>query len=138
MKPAFGCLFERFPSFTQTFVAREAEALRGLGVETALYSVRAVSDEAIRHFPETLVSATTVLPKADEVAAEVMEMKRRDELPPHAVVTLRQWGARPDKNRVYEALWRGRGCMRRECGMYTRILRGSGRGAAGGCGGFTG
>ena len=107
MKAAFGCLFERFPSFTQTFVAREAEALRGLGVGTAMYSVRSVSDEAIRHFPEALVSATTVLPKADEVAAEVMEMKRRDELPPHAVVTLRQWGARPDKNRVYEALWAG-------------------------------
>ena len=69
MKAAFGCLFERFPSFTQTFVAREAEALRGLGVETALYSVRAVRVDAKRDLPVAWGVATTVLLKGDWGAA---------------------------------------------------------------------
>jgi glycosyltransferase involved in cell wall biosynthesis len=107
MRPDLACLFERFPSFTQTFVAREVAALQSLGLQPALYSIRSVSDEAIRHFPAELVSATTVLPPAEQVTAEVTELKKQNLLPPHAVVTLRQWEGRPDKNRVYEALWTG-------------------------------
>ena len=107
MKAEFAYVFERFPSFTQTFCAREVAAIEAARRHPVTFSIRAVSDEAIRHFPDDLVRRTTVLPPADIVAAEVQSLKQRNLLPPHAVVTLRNWGSRPDKNRACEALWIG-------------------------------
>ncbi|MEZ5433379.1 MAG: hypothetical protein R3F31_19900 [Verrucomicrobiales bacterium] len=44
---------------------------------------------------------------------EVKEWKRRNELPQAIVLTLRHWGERPDKMRVYEAAWIGRELTKR-------------------------
>jgi colanic acid/amylovoran biosynthesis glycosyltransferase len=107
MPVSFAYVFERFPSFTQTFCAREVQELRNQGVEVAIYSIRSVSDEAVRHFPAELLAATTVLPSSDEIRSEVNALKEVNRLPQAVVLTLREWGERPDKMRIYEAAWIG-------------------------------
>ncbi len=106
-RPHFACFFERFPSFTQTFVAREVMEMERQGRRVELYSARGVSDEAVRHFPAELVGRTTVLPGGEVLRREVEALKVAGALPPAAVMTLREWGTRPDKGRLYEALWTG-------------------------------
>lgn len=73
-----------------------------------LFSIRDTGDEGFRHFPEELRKSVTVLPPPPELTAEVESMKSRRELPQSVVLTLREWGDRPDKARVYEAAWIGR------------------------------
>ncbi len=48
-------VFERFPSFTQTFCVREILELERLGFRPLIYSIHDTRDEAIAHFPEDLV-----------------------------------------------------------------------------------
>ena len=106
-RPHYACLFERFPSFTQTFVAREVMELQRQGARLPLYSIRSVSEEAVQHFPAELIRSVTVLPAFEELRDTVNRMKNTGQLHPSAVLTLRDWGSRPDKARVYEALWAG-------------------------------
>lgn len=106
-RPHFAYVFERFPSFTQTFCAREVQELRRQGVRLMLFSIRDTGDEAMRHFPEELRESVITLPPPDALTAEVEAMKSRRELPQTVVLTLREWSGRPDKARVYEAAWIG-------------------------------
>ena len=63
--PHFAYLFERFPSFTQTFCAREVMELQRQGTRLQLYSIRSVSAEAVQHFPQELIRQVTFLPDPD-------------------------------------------------------------------------
>lgn len=104
----FACVFERFPSFTQTFCAREVLELQRQGCRPLVFSIRDPREESVRHFPESLTNSVICLPPAPRLTAEVMEMKERGLLPPAMVLTFRHWGDRPDKARLYEAAWIGR------------------------------
>lgn len=98
-------VFERFPSFTQTFCVREVLALGRLGVRALIFSIRDTRDEEIRHFPKELLDRVIFLPPRDELVEQVRRWKDEHALPRAAPLVLRHWEDRPDKARVYEAAW---------------------------------
>ncbi len=106
-RPHFAYVFERFPSFTQTFCAREVLELQRQGTRLLLFSIRSTGEETLRHFPQELIDQVITLPPADVLTREVEAMKERRELPQSIVLTLREWSGRPDKSRIYEAAWIG-------------------------------
>jgi colanic acid/amylovoran biosynthesis glycosyltransferase len=105
VSPHIAYVFERFPSFTQTFCVREIEQLQRLGVRPLIFSIRDTRDEAIRHFPDSLMQSVHFLPARDELIAKVKEWKDDHSLSRAAALTLRHWGDQPDKARVYEAAY---------------------------------
>ncbi|QQL45124.1 glycosyltransferase family 4 protein [Sulfuriroseicoccus oceanibius] len=106
-RPHFAYVFQRFPSFTQTFCVREVLEQLRQGVRLALFSITDTRDEAIQHFPKELVDQVEFLPERDALVDQVKQWKREDKLPKEAVLTLRHWGDQPDKRRVYEAIYVG-------------------------------
>ena len=104
----FAYVFERFPTFTQTFCVREVNELRRMGIRPLVFSIRDTSEESLEeHFPRELKELVHVLPPRNELVVRVDEWKKQGALPKKAVLTLRHWGERGDKNRVYEAIYIG-------------------------------
>jgi len=104
----FGYLFERFPSFTQTFCAREVAALRGHGVEAPVFSIRNPDEEPIHQaFPN--LGETTYLPaKFDEMIANDSGFRRAARKGQETLKAL--WGSESEKHRIHESLWLERAC----------------------------
>lgn len=98
-------VFERFPSFTQTFCVREVEQLMRMGVKPLIFSIRDTRSEEIQHFPQELFDLVHFLPAKEELTRIVRQWKDEHKLPRAAALTLREWGDRPDKARVYEAAY---------------------------------
>ena len=98
-------IFERFPSFTQTFCVREIQQLERMGIRPLIFSIRDTRDEGIKHFPEELIESVHFLPPRDQLVSLVKSWKDDRELSRAAALTLRHWGDRPDKARVYEAAY---------------------------------
>lgn len=103
--PHLAYVFERFPTFTQTFCVREILELEQLGVRTLLFSIHDTREENIRHFPAGLLERVHFLPKEECLIELVKQWKEANLLPQSVVLTLRQWADRPDKMRVYEAAY---------------------------------
>ena len=103
----FAYVFERFPSFTQTFCAREVLELQRQGARPLLFSIHDVANEEVQHFPESLRAQVHVLPQEKELVKVVNRLKDERKLPQSVVLTLRDWGDLPDKQRVYEAAYIG-------------------------------
>ena len=100
-------VFERFPSFTQTFCVREILELERAGVRPVIFSIHDTRNEDARQFPAELTRRVHYLPPQESLPDEVRRLMDRRELPQSVVLTLRFWGERPDKLRVYEAAWIG-------------------------------
>lgn len=98
-------IFERFPSFTQTFCVREILELERQGVRPLIFSIRDTRDEGIQHFPPELLERVHFLPNKEELTATVREWKDAHQLPRAAGLCLRHWGDQPDKARIYEAAY---------------------------------
>ena len=98
-------VFERFPSFTQTFCVREVEQLMRMGVKPLIFSIRDTRSEEIQHFPQELFDLVHFLPAKEQLTRLVRQWKDEHKLPRAAALTLREWGDRPDKARVYEAAY---------------------------------
>lgn len=98
-------VFERFPSFTQTFCVREVLQLERMGVRPLIFSIRDTGDEEIRHFPKELFDRVHILPPRDQLIEQVRQWKDAHQLPRAAGLVLRHWENRPDKMRVYEAAY---------------------------------
>ena len=103
-------VFERFPSFTQTFCVREVLELERQGLRPLIFSIRDTRDEVPRNFPDELYERVVFLPPEKELVEEVKALKAAEKLPQEIVITLREWKHRDntgDKARVYEAAWIG-------------------------------
>lgn len=103
-------VFERFPSFTQTFCVREILELERQGLRPLLFSIRDTRDETPRNFPDELYDRVVFLPPEKELVEAVKQLKAEDRLPQSVVLTLRHWKEKPDtrdKQRIYEAAWIG-------------------------------
>lgn len=98
-------IFERFPSFTQTFCVREIQQLQRMGVQPLLFSIRDTREEAIQHFPAELMQQVHFLPQKEELTTQVRQWKDAHALPKAAALVLRHWRDQPDKARVYEAAY---------------------------------
>ncbi len=103
-------VFERFPSFTQTFCVREILELERQGLRPLIFSIRDTRDERPRHFPESLYERVIFLPPEKELVEDVKRLKSEGRLSPSVILTLRHWKEKADqrdKQRVYEAAWIG-------------------------------
>jgi glycosyltransferase involved in cell wall biosynthesis len=100
-------VFERFPTFTQTFCVREILELERQGVRPLIFSIHDTRHESIRHFPAELLDRVVFLPGEEALVQQIKDWKDAGQLPQSVVLTLRHWGDRPDKMRVYEAAWIG-------------------------------
>lgn len=101
--PGLAYLFERFPSFTQTFCFREVLELQKRGVSVPVFSIRLPNDEPDQDFPPELAGCTTYLPADFEESLSFPPFRRRAR---QAMQSLRKvWGDESEKRRIYEALW---------------------------------
>lgn len=96
-------LFERFPSFGQTFCYREVAELVRQGAEVSVFSIRRPSGEPAQDWDEDIVRRVTYLPGEAELVPEIDRAERGGELPDAAVKALREWKRQPDFLRLYQA-----------------------------------
>ncbi len=100
-------LFERFPSFTQTFCYREVTALQRQGLAPWIFSIRRPRDEPAQDFSAGVIAQVRYLPDEGDLADEFRWLKRCDRLPePLRADEQRLKGSR-DKARIQEAGWLG-------------------------------
>lgn len=81
--------------------------MRRQGVRLRVFSLSDTRDEAIQHFPKELIESVHFLPPKLELSDLVKRWKSEGRLSKEAVLTLRHWGDRSDKRRVYEAIYIG-------------------------------
>ncbi len=102
-----GYLFERFPSFGQTFCYREVAELERQGAELSIFSIRQPTGEPPQDWDESIIERVTYLPGEAELVAEIRRAERAGELPTAAVTALKEWGRQPDFLRLYQAAYIG-------------------------------
>ncbi|HEX4666795.1 MAG TPA: glycosyltransferase family 4 protein [Chthoniobacterales bacterium] len=105
--PGLAYLFERFPSFTQTFCYREIVELRRQGLAVATFSVRRPRNEPAQDWDPAIVREIEYLPRDEQLVAEVDGALRKGELPARAADEIAAWGRKTDFLRLYQAAWLG-------------------------------
>ena len=110
-RAAFAYLFERFPSFTQTFCFRELEEMVRQGMAPAIYSIREAEEGSA--CDAALLRRTRYLPREEELNKAVREARAAHEIHSDVWDVFSGWGDRGDKTRLYEAAWLGLELKRR-------------------------
>lgn len=105
--PGLAYLFERFPSFTQTFCYREIAELRRQGVAPAIFSARRPRDEPPQDWDPAIAAAVSYLPDDDSLVREIERALRKGQLPEAVARELKAWGRQSDFLRLYQAAWLG-------------------------------
>jgi colanic acid/amylovoran biosynthesis glycosyltransferase len=105
--PGLAYLFERFPSFTQTFCYREIAELRRQGERPAIFSVRRPKDEPPQDWDPAIVGVVTYLPDDEALVKEVERAPRKGQLPEAVARELKEWGRQSDFLRLAQAAWLG-------------------------------
>ena len=100
-------LFERFPSFGQTFCYREVAELVRQGADVTVFSIRQPKDEPLEEWDGEIVKRVTYLPGEEALVKEVERAMRRGQLPGEAVRALKEWGRQSDFLRLYQAVYVG-------------------------------
>lgn len=109
----FAYLFERFPSFSQTFCVREVEAMHGRGLEFPVFSIHKPAGEPVQDCFFDIGPIYFLPEKFDTILATDTSFRRSAR---RALESLRAlWGCEEQKRRIYEALWLGP--MLREAGI---------------------
>jgi glycosyltransferase involved in cell wall biosynthesis len=103
----FAYLFERFPSFGQTFCYREVAELDRQGVVPAIFSIRNPRDEPPQDWDMRIVERVHYLPEEKKLLDDVRLALRRRKLAPEIVTELEEWGRRTDFLRLYQAIYVG-------------------------------
>jgi colanic acid/amylovoran biosynthesis glycosyltransferase len=103
---SFAYLHECFPDPTKTFVYREVVAMRVMGMEPVVFSVREPSGEEKARM-EAIDVPVRYLPEEAELRRQI-DAERKD-FSRRQRKALSHWRAQKgDSNRVFEALWLGR------------------------------
>ncbi len=105
MPHSFAYLFERFPSFIQTFVYREAVEMVRQEMAPWLVSIRRPEDPA--DLAETLNAEVFYLPEPDAIRAEVDDMRQQCRLVGRVHRAIPRGRKEKDSNRMFEAAWLG-------------------------------
>jgi len=103
----FAYLFERFPSFGQTFCYREVAELYGQGVAPPIFSIRNPKGEPAQDWDARIVKRVHYLPEEKELLEEVQRASKRRRLTPVIIAALDEWGRRTDFLRLYQAVYVG-------------------------------
>jgi glycosyltransferase involved in cell wall biosynthesis len=104
--PGFAYLFERFPSFTQTFCYREVAEMRRLGCAAPVFSIRKPEDIP-GDCPDAITSEVRYLPDPAALGREMKTLRMLPKYPWPVIWRIRTWGKRPSKARLLEAAWLG-------------------------------
>ena len=104
---SFAYLFERFPSFGQTFCYREVAELHRQGITPPIFSIRNPKDEPAQDWDARIVKLVHYLPQEKELLAEVQRAAKKRKLTPVIIAALDEWGRRTDFLRLYQAVYVG-------------------------------
>ena len=105
--PRFAYLFERFPSFGQTFCYREVAELDRQDVASPIFSIRNPKDEPPQEWDARIVRRVHYLPEEKELLDDVRSALKKRKLTPEIVAALDDWGRRTDFLRLYQAVYVG-------------------------------
>src|ERR1041385_5521528 len=100
----FAYLFERFPSFGQTFCYREVAELNRQGVTPPIFSIRRPKGEPPQDWDPAIVARVHYLPEEAELVAEIDRLLKRKKLAARIVDPVAEWGRRTDFLRLYQAI----------------------------------
>jgi colanic acid/amylovoran biosynthesis glycosyltransferase len=100
-------LFERFPSFTQTFCYREVAELGRQGHIPDIFSIRRPEGESEGNWDSKLVGRVNYLPDEKELLHEVARGIRRRKISEEAEKAIADWGRQTDFLRLYQAAYIG-------------------------------
>ena len=100
----FAYLFERFPSFGQTFCYREVAELHRQGITPPIFSIRNPKDEPPQDWDAPIVRGVHYLPEEKELLEEVQRASKKRRLSPAVIAALDEWGRRTDFLRLYQAV----------------------------------
>ena len=103
----FAYLFERFPSFGQTFCYREVAELYRQGVAAPIFSIRNPKDEPEQDWDARIVKRVHYLPEEEELLDDVRRASKKGRLTPETIAALDGWGRRTDFLRLYQAVYVG-------------------------------
>jgi len=103
----FAYLFERFPSFGQTFCYREVAELVRQGVTPLIFSIRKPKDEPPQDWDQRIVERVHYLPDEEQLLREVRRASKKGKLTEEVINTLDEWGRRTDFLRLYQAVYIG-------------------------------
>src|ERR1700730_10060410 len=105
--PEIAYLFERFPSFGQTFCYREVAELERQGTKVHVYSIRRPVDEPKQDWDEQLVRRVHYLPDESTLVREVDRLMREGRVSDPTRETVEKWGSQSDFLRLYQAVYVG-------------------------------
>src|SRR5215472_6470086 len=103
----FACLFERFPSFGQTFCYREVAELDKQDVALPIFSIRKPKEEPSQDWDMRIVERVHYLPDEKELLEEVRRAGKKRKLGTDIVAAMDEWGRRTDFLRLYQAVYIG-------------------------------
>jgi glycosyltransferase involved in cell wall biosynthesis len=106
-------LFERFPSFGQTFCYREVAELERQGTTVHPFSIRRPVDEPVQDWDQSLVARVHYLPEEKVLVPQVDRELRRQAVPADARAAVEKWGRQSDFLRLYQAIYVGLELQRR-------------------------
>ena len=105
--PRLAYLFERFPSFGQTFCYREVAELERQVGKVGIFAIRQPNDEPLQNWDAEIVRRVNYLPAEGPLVKEIDRAARAGELPNDAVRILKDWGRQSDFLRLYQAAYVG-------------------------------
>ena len=102
-----GYVFERFPSFGQTFCYREVAELVRQGADVTIFSIRRPTGEPPQDWDESIVRRVHYLPDEGPLVKEIEAARAAGKLPREAERALKEWGRQSDFLRLYQAAYVG-------------------------------
>lgn len=105
--PRVAYVFERFPSFSQTFCYREVAELERQGCKIDIYSIRKPHNEPPQDWDKGLIERVNYLPDEQELTRRVDDALKKKQLDQPIVDLVRGWGRRPDFLRLFQAIYIG-------------------------------
>src|SRR5437667_8504396 len=103
----FAYLFERFPSFGQTFCYREVAELVRQGITPPIFSIREPKNEPPQEWDQRIVKRVHYLPEEKELLDDVGRASKKGKLTAEIIAAIDEWGRRTDFLRLYQAAYVG-------------------------------
>ncbi|MFL6519886.1 MAG: glycosyltransferase family 4 protein [Chthoniobacterales bacterium] len=105
--PEIAYLFERFPSFGQTFCYREVAELERQGVNVHVFSIRRPVGEPHEAWDKSLVERVHYLPEEKPLVAEIDRVLKTKAVADSVRAAVKEWGRQSDFLRLYQAIYIG-------------------------------
>jgi colanic acid/amylovoran biosynthesis glycosyltransferase len=103
----FAYLFERFPSFGQTFCYREVAELDRQHIAPPIFSIRNPKDEPPQDWDTRIVERVHYLPEEKELLEHVRRAAKERKVGAGIIAALDEWGRRTDFLRLHQAVYVG-------------------------------